>query len=1013
MNADMNQFREVFFEESAEHVASMEAALLALETDPDPAELLKQIFRSAHTIKGGSGMFGLSDLGRFTHAMENLLDRMRNGLIAPSAPLVSLLLRCCDTVKELLAAARTGGAAPEEGERLMAELDAARQAPAGPAAAEPVPPGPEAAAGGGEERMLRRWNIRFTPSRDSLRQGLEPLLVLRELATLGTVSSIEVDTRQLPALGDLDPVSCYLGWKLTLEAEATASEIEDVFAFVERGAEYEFEKASEGPAAARAAAVEGTASSVPAPAGPRIPAVAEEAREAASPVAPSPAAAAPLAPSAPPTALASPQSGADGRRAAAAGESTIRVDVGLLDRIMNTVGELVLARNQILQFTLNIEDANLQAASQRLNLIASELQEGVMKTRMQPIAMVFGMMPRLVRDLAHDTGKQIRLEIEGAETELDRTLLEAIKDPLTHIVRNSCDHGVESPEVREQRGKAAEGRLLLRAYHEGGHVIIEMADDGGGIDPARVRAKAVERGLVTAEQAARMSDRDAQQLIFLPGFSTAEKVTGISGRGVGMDVVKTNIDRIGGAIDIASQPGRGTTVKLKIPLTLAIIPGLVVHSGGERFVIPQVSLLELVRLEGEACRTRIERVHAAPVYRRRGTLLPLVYLNQILGLPAPQEPPVVNIIVLQAEEKAFGLVVDDIHDTQEIVVKPLGKQLKALPCFSGATIMGDGRVSLILDVLGVAQQAGLAVGGAEAGAGEGAAAAGAISERQTLLLFRAAGLPQAAVPLSLVARLEEFPRSRVEGSGTRRVVQYRDRILPLVSIAGMLPGDASGETAADPLPVIVFTEGGASVGLIVEEILDVVEEEVRIRDNTRRPGLLGAAIVAGKVTDFLDLRVVLAEAGMSAGAATGRRLEILLAEPSPFQRALMRNDLEMAGYRVIEAASAEEAARKLSGAVDILAADASMVNPAGSGEGAGRSHFPLREHASEFGVGVLALQRDPVTDGAAGGGEVSCKYDREGVLASIERLAAALERSAPATAARGQSPAGGVRAGRA
>ncbi|MBK7927570.1 MAG: hypothetical protein IPJ98_08770 [Bryobacterales bacterium] len=309
--------------------------------------------------------------------------------------------------------------------------------------------------------MRRRWKIRFTPSRDSLRQGLEPLLVLRELATLGTVSSIEVDTRQLPALGDLDPASCYLGWKLTLESAATAAELEDVFAFVERGAEYEFEEAGGTPPAAAAGAGEAAELGAAAP---------THAEPAATQVAPDRGEAPPVAarstppssaPSPPPASVPSTPAGADGRRAAGAGDSTIRVDVGLLDRIMNTVGELVLARNQILQFTLNIEDANLQAASQRLNLIASELQEGVMKTRMQPIAMVFGMMPRLVRDLAHDTGKQIRLEIEGAEPELDRTLLEAIKDPLTHIVRNSCDHGVEAPEVRERRGKAAEGRLLL------------------------------------------------------------------------------------------------------------------------------------------------------------------------------------------------------------------------------------------------------------------------------------------------------------------------------------------------------------------------------------------------------------------------------------------------------------------------------------------------------------------------------------------------------------------------
>ena len=390
-------------------------------------------------------------------------------------------------------------------------------------------------------------------------------------------------------------------------------------------------------------------------------------------------------------------------KSSAVADANIRVGVGLLDKLMDLVGELVLTRNQILQFNTEREDAALNATSQRLNLITSELQEGVMKTRMQPIGMVWNKLPRVVRDMAVSLGKQIRLEMDGADTELDRTIIEAIKDPLVHLVRNSCDHGIEPPEIRVQAGKPAQGRLSLRAYHEGGQVNIEIGDDGAGIDVARVKQKAIEKGLLRSEQVEKLSDREVLNLIFLPGFSTAQIVTNVSGRGVGMDVVKSNIEKIGGVVDVFSRPGEGTTVKLKIPLTLAIIPGLVITSGGERFVIPQVSLLELVRLEGDSSEKRIEHVHGTPVYRRRGSLLPVAYLNEVLGLKSAERAEAVSMVVLQAEDRQFGLVVDGINDTQEIVVKPLGKQLKGITVYAGATIMGDGRVALILDVLGIGQ----------------------------------------------------------------------------------------------------------------------------------------------------------------------------------------------------------------------------------------------------------------------------------------------------------------------
>ena len=378
---------------------------------------------------------------------------------------------------------------------------------------------------------------------------------------------------------------------------------------------------------------------------------------------------------------------------------------------MTLVGELVLARNQIVQYSGTLEDPAFLGTAQRLNLLTTELQAGVMKTRMQPIGTIWSKLPRIVRDMAVACGKKVRIDMDGQETELDKTIIEAIRDPLIHMVRNAVDHGIEPPDRRAALGKPAEGRLRLHAFHEGGKVIIEIADDGAGIDGGRVREKAVRVGLIAAEQAARLSDRELVGLVFLPGFSTTERVTHFSGRGVGMDVVRTNVEKIGGTVDLESHPGRGTTVKMKIPLTLAIIPALTVTTGGDRYAIPQVNLLELVRLEGERADRGIERIGDAPVYRLRGDLLPLVYLDRELQVetarPAGGD---VYIVVLQADDRQFGLVVDDIHDTEEIVVKPLQKQLKGIPVLSGATIMGDGRVALILDVLGLAQRANVVSG---------------------------------------------------------------------------------------------------------------------------------------------------------------------------------------------------------------------------------------------------------------------------------------------------------------
>jgi len=452
----------------------------------------------------------------------------------------------------------------------------------------------------------------------------------------------------------------------------------------------------------------------------------------------------------------------------------------------------------------------------------------------------------------------VRLEMEGEQTELDRTLIEAIKDPLTHLVRNSVDHGIETPERRVKAGKAPAGLIVFRAFHEGGMVNIEVSDDGGGIDPVRIRAKAVERNLISPERAARLSEREALQLVFLPGFSTAAQVTNVSGRGVGMDVVKTSVEKIGGTVDILSKVGEGTSIRVKIPLTLAIIPALIVQEfntddgfmiKARRYAIPQVNLVELVRVESSA---GIEYLRNTPVYRLRGKLLPLVFLRDIFReqkFEAGNEE--FNIVVLQADNRHFGLVVDEVNDTQEIVVKPLGRELKSISAFAGATIMGDGRVALILDVFGIAAAAGLSAGDAE-GALEADDTVGESDEAQSLLVFNLQDDQRMAMPLDIVDRLEEFRTDQIERAGGQPVIQYRDKILRLVD-TGEVVGNPGPPTDKDVLQVVVHSRNGHALGLVVDHIADIVQERIVLDPSVRRPGVLGATILQGNVTEILDV----------------------------------------------------------------------------------------------------------------------------------------------------------------
>ncbi|WP_447643699.1 chemotaxis protein CheW [Nocardioides zeae] len=529
------------------------------------------------------------------------------------------------------------------------------------------------------------------------------------------------------------------------------------------------------------------------------------------------------------------------------------MDVDLLDSLMRLVGELVLTRNQVVAFAGSSAEPDLVQASQRLNVIASELQEGVMKTRMQPIDNVWSKLPRVVRDLAQTCGREVDLVLEGRETELDKTILEAIKDPLTHLVRNAVDHGIEPPDVRVARGKPRVGTLRMRAFHESGRVNIEISDDGAGIDPQRVAAKAVEKGLLPTAEARRMNDKQLRELIFLPGFSTAASISNVSGRGVGMDVVKTNIENIGGSVDIVAPPEGGTTFRIAIPLTLAIIPAVTVECGGACYAVPQVSLVELVSVEPDSA--SIEDLGGVPVYRLRERLLPLVKLADALRLDdRGDDDRAATIAVLQADGQQFGLLVDRVLDTEEIVVKPLSDQVKRIAEFAGATILGDGRVALILDTMALARNTGVL--GSSVTRETAAQVETAAADDESHLVLGLDDGRRVAVPTGAVTRLEQFPAHLIERTGSREVIQYRGEILPLVRLSAHLGayGDVDPEA---PVRVVVYTAGGRSVGLVVASIVDITHGGVTAVSDLDGLGVTGSAVIQDRVTEILDVRAAI------------------------------------------------------------------------------------------------------------------------------------------------------------
>jgi two-component system chemotaxis sensor kinase CheA len=697
-NVPVDELTREFLIESQEGLDRMERCLTELEERPEDRDLLAEIFRAVHTIKGTTGFLGFSRLESLAHAGENLLGLLRDGKLLANEEIISGLLALLDILRETLGAIEGTG---QEGQ-------------------------------GDDAAMIARLHHLQNPSDPS------------ESAAANDVPGIQSD-----------PVDQHAKAKRTRKAKVKSAAIETV------------KDASVAASKEESLAIE--------------------------------------------TYQAEPQI-AQTRSAVNAAESTLRVDVDLLNRMMNLVGELVLTRNQILQMVST--DASLAMLSRRLDMVTADLREAVMKARMQPVSHVFSKFPRMVRDLAQQLNKQVRLVMEGQETELDKSLLEAIKDPLTHSVRNAIDHGIEQPHVREAAGKDPEGTLRLRAYQEGSYVIIEVSDDGGGMKVERIRDKALERKLITRERAAQLSDRELMQLIFLPGFSTAEAITNVSGRGVGMDVVRTNVEKIGGKVEVDSRPGKGTTLRLRIPLTLAIVPALIVYSCGQSFALPQGALSELVHLSAEQVQAQVEWLEGAALYRLRGRLLPLVFLGSLLKQPeAGDQPREAYIAVLNAEGRRYGIVVDGLADPEEIVVKPLSSVLKQIGLFSGATVLGNGEMALILDPGAIATRSniGMALEDDEPEAVDAALADGA-----TEYLLMQNDSEHTAVPLESVLRIERIPRSQIERLNGTPVLRFEGTLLPLKDATR-----AEGAMTDEEMTVVVCRDGERHVGVAVSQVLDV------------------------------------------------------------------------------------------------------------------------------------------------------------------------------------------------
>ena len=895
-----------FLTETSESLAELDTELVRLEENPEDKELLSNIFRIVHTIKGTCGFLGLPRLERIAHAAENVLGKFRDGELPVTPSSVTLILESLDAIKSIVSTLEQTQQEPEGDDAEL--IERLRQCEEGALAHETV-------GGAAPETEL------------------------------GTAADDEanLDTATQAVAGAEDMLAAMQDEMATaMAAEETTAEDEP---------------------AEPAAALETSAKQEPASGQP--PATgAEKTGETQNPSAQS--------------------GGAQGEVAA----KSIRVNVELLENLMTTVSELVLTRNQLLQILRNQKESEFGGPLQRLNQVTSELQEGVMKTRMQPIGNAWAKLPRIIRDIGHDLGKKIKLEMHGQETELDRQVLELIKDPLTHMVRNSGDHGIEMPADRAAAGKPEHGTVKLNAYHEGGHIIIEIADDGKGLSTDKIKAKALKNGLTTEDELAGMTDQQIAQFIFRAGFSTADQVTNVSGRGVGMDVVRTNIEKIGGTIDLKTELGKGTTFTIKIPLTLAIVNALIVECGEDRFAIPQLSVIELVRTSPR--QQNIEQINGAPVLRLRDRLLPLISMRKLLRLGGEErvEQEEKFVVVAQVGAFTFGIIVDRVFDTEEIVVKPVAGFLRDIDVFSGNTILGDGSVVMILDPNGIANHCGGVNVAEQANAVDAASQRDSEQERTSLLLFRAGSGAPRAVPLSLVARLEDIDVDSIETSNDRPVVQYRGQIMPLVPFDENMRRAEPGARQ----PTLVFADDEQRMGLMVEEILDIVEEHVDIQLGSKKPGLMGSAVISERTTEVIDVAWYLSQAHDNwfggreqdhLGDGDGRR--VLLVDDSPFFRNLLTPLLTVAGYEVTSAESAHEALSMVDEGADfdIVVSDIEMP---------GMSGFEFAEKLRADGrfrdLPVVALSSHTRPDDLERGRHVGfndyvAKFDRDALLNTL------------------------------
>lgn len=809
-----------FLTETAESLEVVDSELVRFEANPNDRKTLDNIFRLVHTIKGTCGFLGLQRLEAVAHAGETLLGRFRDGKLDVTPIAVTLVLHSIDRIKVILAGLEQTGNEPDGNDHdLIAQLEAMAE---------------------GHEVDLTAVQTVEVPDR--------PIS--------GEIEPVEINAPAL-GVGDIDPAT----GRALRPGEVSEADLQAAFDAADGPAAGSgLQPGDIDPATGRAlrpgevseADLEAAFAAAEAPDWMNEPVteVVDTKPEPVAEVVPAPAPVAAKAAAAAPAEALQALGGEDGQ-----GINTIqsiRVSVDVLEGLMTLVSEMVLTRNQLLQISRTREDSAFATPLQRLSTLTGELQDSVMKTRMQPIGAAWKKLPRLVRDLSYELGKKIDLVMEGEGTELDRQVLELIRDPLTHMVRNSADHGLEGTQERIDIGKPANGTIKLSAFHEGGYIVIRIADNGRGLNTARIREKIIEKGLASRIEVDGMNDQQIHRFIFAPGFSTAAKVTNLSGRGVGMDVVRTNIEQIGGQIDLTSLPGQGTTFTIKIPLTLAIVSALIVGAGGQKFAVPQTSVMELVRT-GQNAEHKIEKINDALVLRLREKLLPLVQLGPTLQLEAAKEEDPTFVMVIQVGERRYGLVVNDVLDTEEIVVKPLATILRDVNLFSGATILGDGSVVLILDPNAMSERAGNML---EEKQDEDADVVtdSSDAERFAMLLFKAGSGAPKAVELEHITRLEHVEASQIEIMDGRAALQYRGKLMPILTVSGeystLLANHADGTHIQ---PLLVLTGEGYAIGLAVDEIVDVVEDRLQIELSPDRAGVRGTAVVAGKACEILDV----------------------------------------------------------------------------------------------------------------------------------------------------------------